>query len=409
MCESRWDVMVQGGRSRFALSLLAVGMSLMACGEDGEGAVEQAEAAGTNGGKISARVVSKVSDLSTEPPERGHFRVHMIDIGSGLAILVQGHDFNMLFDGGSGDDARGINQSGNKSRLLAYLYAAIGPSGDPACEPEGDERPDRTSKTQLTIDHVFLSHPHDDHVASLDDVIRCYKVDNVWEPGMGYDNQKYGLFLKAVAEESGVRYHTVLPVPEHRSQRVAGEKITMPESVRWTSFDENRVVALGDGARFKILHVDATSHEQNANLNSLAVRVDLGDSSLLLLGDTMAGAPSQRLDAEPSLGEGALLERHRAELKVDILQIGHHGSPTSSRSAFLDAVKPKFGLLSVGPRPFSGEVLPSPSVVRLLRSKIPQLLRTDQHDEAGCPVRDRIGVDDDAPGGCDNHVLEIAP
>jgi competence protein ComEC len=409
MCESRWDVMFQGVRGRFVLSLLAVGMSLIACGEDVEGPVAEDEAAETNGGRITARVASKVSDLSTTPPDRGHFRVHMIDVGSGLAILVQGHDFNMLFDGGSGDDARGITQTGNKSRLLAYLYAAIGPSGDPACEPEGDERPARTSKAQLTIDHVFLSHPHDDHVASLDDVIRCYKVENVWEPGMGYDNQKYGRFLKAVSEESGVRYHTVLPVPGNRSQRVADEKIAMPASVHWTSFDENKVVTLGSRAKFKILHVDATSHEQNANLNSLAVRVDLGDASLLLLGDTMAGAPTQPLDAEPSLGEGALLERHRAELKVDILQIGHHGSPTSSRAAFLDAVKPKFGLLSVGPRPFSGEVLPAANVVRLLRSKIPQLLRTDQHDKAGCPVRDRIGVDDDSPGGCDNHVLEIAP
>jgi hypothetical protein len=42
-------------------------------------------------------------------------------VGTGLSILVQGHDFNLLFDGGSGDDSRGISSTENNSRLLAYF------------------------------------------------------------------------------------------------------------------------------------------------------------------------------------------------------------------------------------------------------------------------------------------------
>jgi beta-lactamase superfamily II metal-dependent hydrolase len=358
--------------------------------------------------RIKERPVSAVADVTTTPPTKGHYRIHLIDIGSGLAILVQGNDFTMLFDGGSGDDASGITSAGNKSRLLAYLFATLGPSGDKACAPKGDHWTDPGGK-QVKIDHVFLSHPHDDHVASLDEVVRCYDVKNIWEPGMGYDNINYGQFIKAASEETGLSYHTAVPVPADRSQSVHGEVITMPQDVTWTSFAENDTETLGAGARFKILHTDTQTHKDNANLNSLVVRVDLGRTSLLLMGDAMAGTPSQPVDATPSYAEAALLHDHAAELHVDIFQVGHHGSETSTRSSFLQAVKPAYALLSAGPRPYSGSVLPDQPVVDLLTKSVPHLLRTDVHDKAGCPTADRIGMDDGSFGGCDNHILEISP
>ena len=42
-----------------------------------------------------------------------------------------------------------------------------------------------------------------------------------------------------------------------------------------------------------------------------------------------------------------------------------------------------------------------------------KLLRTNEHDpdngHSTCPTQDRIGMDDDSTGGCDNHILEISP
>jgi beta-lactamase superfamily II metal-dependent hydrolase len=391
---------------RIRRAALTVGCCAFACTGSTAGVDNDSEA-DTSAAKIRAHVASSVADVSGKAPARGHYRVHFIDVGSGLAVLVQGADFNLLFDGGSGDDSRGIVSGGNKSRLLAYLFAAIGPSGEAACTPEGDTWPDRQNGAQLTIDHLILSHPHDDHVSMLDAVLRCYQVKNVWEPGMGYDNQEYGQFLKAVADESATHYHTVVPVPRDRSQTVHHERITIPDGIPWTTFDEGQTQTLGSGTRFKILHVDGESHKDNANLNSISLRVELGRTSLLLLGDTMAGAPSQPLDADPSLAEGELMERHLADIDADILQVGHHGSSTSSRSAFIKAVTPAFAVISAGPRPYTGEVLPTGSVVRELSQLVPNVLRTDTHDKGGCPERDRIGVEDDAPGGCDNVIFEI--
>ena len=59
-------------------------------------------------GPIRVVRAATVSSVPTGKPAPGTWRVHMIDVGTGLAILVQGADFTMLFDGGSTDDSRGI-------------------------------------------------------------------------------------------------------------------------------------------------------------------------------------------------------------------------------------------------------------------------------------------------------------
>src|SRR5437016_3671575 len=74
--------------------------------------------------KITATAVAAASGIKPTPPAAGAYRVNLIDVGTGLAMLIQGHDFTMLYDGGSNDDSRGIEatsgRKGNQSRLLAY-------------------------------------------------------------------------------------------------------------------------------------------------------------------------------------------------------------------------------------------------------------------------------------------------
>jgi competence protein ComEC len=95
---------------------------------------------------------------------------------------------------------------------------------------------------------------------------------------------------------------------------------------------------------------------------------------------------------------------------VDILQVGHHGSETSSRLEFLNAVSPQWALIGAGPKKYSGHVLPDDSVVSALVDVVgdaSRILRTDENDAAGCSVADRIGDDDHRPGGCDNYILDF--
>jgi beta-lactamase superfamily II metal-dependent hydrolase len=73
----------------------------------------------------------------------------MIDVGTGLAVLVRGADFALLYDAGTND------REEKPLRVLAYLRAALGASGDDLCVEQGPP-----TGTRVTIDHVVLSHPH---------------------------------------------------------------------------------------------------------------------------------------------------------------------------------------------------------------------------------------------------------
>src|SRR5262249_31957535 len=117
---------------------------------------------------------SQATDATGRPPA-GAYYIHIIDVATGLAVFVWGHDFTLLYDGGSNDDRR----TGANNRLVAYL-TAIG------------------FATGSTINHLILSHPHRDHVELLADVVDQYTVSNVWDSGAMNDTQGYHCFIRSV-------------------------------------------------------------------------------------------------------------------------------------------------------------------------------------------------------------------
>jgi competence protein ComEC len=102
-----------------------------------------------------------------------------------------------------------------------------------------------------------------------------------------------------------------------------------------------------------------------------------------------------------------LLSCCAAELRAEVLFAGHHGSKTSSRTAFLDAVQARIYVISSGPKTYGGTSLPDREVVQALSSR-GSVWRTDIDDAACGQDATKIGSDDDdRPGGCDNVVLTI--
>lgn len=347
--------------------------------------------------------VQSASQIPAGNPDSG-YRLHLIDVGTGLAILVQGDGFNLLFDGGSGDDWRGISGSGNNSRLLAYLWHAVGASGPEDCRPASLPNEPAIARPELTIDHVVLSHPHQDHGVFLDELLHCYDVDHVWDVGVVNDTVFYRQFVQAVAAEPGVHYRTVAQL--QNTVTVDGTAIDI-SGVQRSTFQEGHLEQLDPNASFRVLHADAAQHN-DFNENSLVLRVDLGDTSILLMGDAESG-PREAPSAPVGDVEAHLLATYPEEIDVDILQVGHHGSMTSSRRAFLDAVQPTVALIAAGPKQYGSVVLPDQVVVDELLEILPaggHLLRTDTNDGA-CPVPDRVGSDGGRPGGCDNWVLSM--
>ena len=342
--------------------------------------------------RITWQKIESPDDVPRTAPTPGTYRVHLIDVGTGLAILVQGHDFTLLYDAGTNDPAE------KPMRVLAYLALAIGASGDETCVEDGAPAPAK----RVRLDHVVLSHPHFDHASALDDVVHCYDVQHVWDSGRVHDRVFYRDFLTAVGASRTAHYHTAADVPVDRVVGVKGAEIAIP---RWERFSESDAVTLGEAAAFTILHAEAKKRS-DPNQNSLVIAVDLGGTRMLLVGDAESG---KRDDPSARAGdvEQFLLDHHAERVRADILQVGHHGSKTSSRRAFLAAVKPSVALVSSGPKKYGKVTLPDREVLDALAELGAAILRTDERD-ADCPLERRIGGDT-GPGGCDSYVITIAP
>jgi competence protein ComEC len=182
----------------------------------------------------------------------------------------------------------------------------------------------------------LLSHPHSDHVGGGASVIDALTPDEYWDAAYVAGSTPYRASLDA-ATKKRVAWHRVHP----------GDAFTV------------------DGVRVSFIAPDSswTASLTDANEASAVALVQYGRIRFLLTGDAEAGEEEWML-------------KNTTDLEADVLKVGHHGSSTSSTSAFLDAVKPRVALVSVGVANSYGH--PNKDVVRSLVDRGAQVLRTDQ-------------------------------
>lgn len=78
-----------------------------------------------------------------------------------------------------------------------------------------------------------------------------------------------------------------------------------------------------------------TKEYGNENDDSNVIYFNYKNLKLLLMGD--AGVDKEK----------DILDKYNIS-NIDVLKVGHHGSSTSSSKYFIDTIKPKYGLISVG-------------------------------------------------------------
>jgi beta-lactamase superfamily II metal-dependent hydrolase len=335
------------------------------------------------------RIVTSTPLPPPPPPAAGPtFTIDVVDVGTGLGVLVRGPDFTLVYDAGSNDD-QALRDS---NRMLAFIKAV--------------------APTTTALDHVILSHPHTDHVLLLADLFAAYQVRQVWDSGRLNPICGYRTFVQAIHDEPGVKYHNALH--DFGTQDFAfpldacGAAVTI--TLALSSVITTTPITLGQNATMTILHADGGVHT-DVNENTLVVRLDLGGSRVLLMGDAPAG-PRADPTTTPKNGsiEAALLACCTSDLAAQVMIAGHHGSMTSSRKAFLDAVGAGTFVISAGPKKYGPTVsLPDLVIVNELMAR-GQLFRTDKDDTACKTNSAKIGPDNDGqPGGCDNVRIVIAP
>lgn len=152
------------------------------------------------------------------------------------------------------------------------------------------------------LDYLVCTHGHSDHCGGLDAVVESLEVETVFTSPYADDSPSYEIFTDAVYD--------------------AGLELTVPE--------------LGESYRLgeaSFSFIGPLEDYDNQNDDSLVMRLEYGDTSFLFTGDMTAKAEKDLIN------DGA-------DLRCDVLKVGHHGSSGSSCYQFLYEAQPGIGVIS---------------------------------------------------------------
>jgi competence protein ComEC len=184
---------------------------------------------------------------------------------------------------------------------------------------------------------LVISHPHSDHMGGASTVVRALDPAAVYDGAYLGGSAMYRRSLEVIAEER---------VPWRRTH--PGDSLVVDDVVVY------------------FLAPDSVwmSGITDANEASVVALVRFGAVRVLLTGDAEHGE------------EAWLVQHAGARLRADILKVGHHGSRTSSTPAFIDAVRPRLALVSVGTGNTYGH--PHEETLRGIAASGATVLRTDR-------------------------------
>lgn len=233
--------------------------------------------------------------------------VAFLDVGQGDSILVSQGSKQILIDGG--------------------------PSGQLVLEKLGQYIPfwDRN------IEVIIATHPDQDHIDGLIDVMKAYNVGEVIDNSYGADSQVYKKYLETIEERK---------IP-----RLKGE----------TGVN----IKLDDDAKMKILSPGSgpEKNPKDSNSGSIIAKLIFGENSFLFTGDL------------PDETEKKLIGEN-ADLSSRVLKVSHHGSKYASTEDFLKKVDPVEAVISVGKNNRYGH--PSSETLERLNARGIRILRTDE-------------------------------
>ncbi|MZK53902.1 ComEC/Rec2 family competence protein [Clostridium beijerinckii] len=202
--------------------------------------------------------------------------VHYIDVGQGDCILVQVNNKNLLIDSGPKSD---------RKKLFNYL-----------------------SGLDLNkLDYVIATHPHEDHIGNMDDIIKTYSIGTFYAPKVESTTKSFEDMVDALKDKN-LKVHVL----KNNS----------------TSID------LGENTKVNVFSPNKDFYD-NLNNYSPVIKIQYGNTSFLFTGDAEKEVEKEILN-------------NNEDISADVLKVGHHGSSTSTSKDFLKKVNPSIAVISVG-------------------------------------------------------------
>ena len=180
------------------------------------------------------------------------------------------------------------------------------------------------------LQYVFCSHAHEDHVGGLAAVMAKFPAGHAYSPVTEGSTKCFNDFVKYTQQQ--------------------GLQLEVPSVGTVWPLGSATVTLLGPVTQYS-----------ETNNTSLVLRIDYGVTSFLLTGDMENTAETDLVNSG-------------ANLKADVLQVGHHGSSTSTSYLFLNAVLPEMGVISCGTGKYGH---PHEETLSILRDAKVDVYRTD--------------------------------
>jgi competence protein ComEC len=259
-----------------------------------------------------------------EPPGLDRERtmtVHVLDIGQGAATLFEFPCGTILVDTGGE-----LNGDFDSIEMLKVQLDAFF---------------ERRKDLKRTIDVLVITHPHIDHVRGIPTLLDKYIVKSVIESGFPPATNVRTEMNRLRDYVAGSKVHRVVLRDDIAATTGFTDKAIDPLKCKIVD-PKVRVLSgrVGADPGWKEDKYGKSTFA-NANNHSVVVRVDFGESSVLVTGDLEEVAIEDLVHKYEGQKPGGLLD-------VDVYQAGHHGSFNGTTRPLVAAMTPEVAVIQMG-------------------------------------------------------------
>lgn len=242
--------------------------------------------------------------------QKDDLKIIFLDVGQGDAILISEGSQQVLIDGGK------------DGKLLLEKMGKFVPFWD------------------RSIETVVMTHPDQDHIGGLIDLLGAYKVQNIVKTNARSDSETF----RKLEEE----------ILKNETGKIEAKK--------------DLTINFSNGAKLEILYPFVSLPEAvdtASNDNSVVAKLSYGENKFLFTGDITNAQ-------EAVLISNLLVQDSR------VIKVSHHGSKYSTNDEFLEAVKPEDAVISVGKNSYGH---PNQEILKRLTQHKIKILRTDEVED----------------------------
>lgn len=189
------------------------------------------------------------------------------------------------------------------------------------------------------IDYVVLTHPHSDHIGGMIDILKNYRVGQVFIPKnfklVDYSTTVTGTSEKDISDKKIMEYD--YKVYSDTIEALKNSNVKVTEIVPNSYIDSEKILQFKNSNTDFVPMVNQGPYSKYAayNNNSAIVYLDYKDLQALFTADMEWNAEIDFVNRKALQGKS-----------VDVLKVPHHGNDSSSSYIFISYVKPEVGVVS---------------------------------------------------------------